>query len=111
MDENELRELMHWAAEVISRRRPDDSPPCCVECGEPMLYRSGNIHEEPKAWGQNWTCPEHCRLDSFRVPLTEDEFTETKAKMGGTNHTPLTSEEAIEEGVTERLKDLGYLSM
>lgn len=111
LTEDELVDLMFWAGEVYQRRYGSTNPACYREGHVEMAYRQGNIHEQPKAWGQNWTCTDCGWLASFRVPLTEAELKKTQSMMGGTNHTPTVSEEALNEGITERLESLGYLEM
>lgn len=76
-----------------------------------MLFRHGNIHKEPIAWGQNRKCPECFFLTSTAVPMTADEYEETHDIQNGRHYNGKPAEDMESGEVGEQLAALGYLEM
>lgn len=115
---DEHARLAEWADEIAERRRPQGAPTCefCYLFRDgkevKMLFRHGNIHREPIAWGQNRKCPECYHIEAFGIPLYEDEYDKTFELMGDSrNYNGKPQEDLEEQEVKEQLGALGYLDI
>lgn len=114
LSNKEHEELAEWADEVCKRRRPQGIPICpfCKLSRDKevtMLYRHGNIHKEPIAWGQNRKCPECYHIEAFGIPMYEDEYDKTYELQGDSRNYNGKPEEDLESGdLGEQLAALGY---
>lgn len=116
LSNDEHAELAEWADEIARRRRPQGTPNCpfCkLWRGEDveMLFRHGNIHTDPIAWGQNRKCPECFHIEAFGLPMTEDEYQRTHDLQKGRHYNGKPVEDVQTGELGEQLEALGYLSM
>lgn len=109
---NEEHRKLEKKAEKLAIIKRKTRIPDCPCCGTRMMFRHGNIHKNPMAWGQNWKCPECYLIEGFGIPLTKEEFEEVKELQNGHKHYNGKPKEDVEEKeIKENLKELGYLGM
>lgn len=105
-------QLAKKAEELCKKKRSTGQAPECPYCETSMMFRHGNIHKNPIAWGQNWKCPECFLIEGFGIPMTSEEYEEVRELQNGHKHYNGKPKEDIKEKeIKSKLRNLGYLEM
>jgi len=110
MTNEEFKQIQEYIDSLAMSKR--GGIPTCPCCGTRMIFRHGNIHENPLAVGANYKCPKCFLILPFGLPLTREEYETIYKLFGNSRHCDGKPSEDLAEGkLHERLKALGYIEM